>query len=130
MDQCKFLERGGALTFGRIKKKAITDKSGKIVAVKGVSVTNPTEVFQEIVSIIDPDSRPMDQVKLIQEVIDREAGLENEVKISLRLRPSTEGGFNLIWEKESNVGLENDLVSNPVPDDVLEKLKSEFHILV
>lgn len=130
LDSERFLERGGVLTFGRIKKMAVTDGNGKIVSVKGVSSDDPAGIFQEVVDVIDPDARPMDQVKLIQEVINEKAGLDGKVEIRLRLRPSKEGGFNLMWTRESNAGLEEGLVSEPVPEDVLSELKSEFHILV
>lgn len=129
LDLEKFLELGGVMTFGRIKKAAITDRNGKIISVKGVSSEDPDEVFKAVVDTIDPQARPMDQVRLIKEVINEKAGLNGKVEISLRLRPSSEGGFNLIWEKESNAGLDWGLVSDPVPKDVLEELKSEFHIL-
>lgn len=131
LDQDKFLERGGVMTFRRIKEEGvITSRNGMITGLKGVLVDNPIEVVQEIVDTIDPDARPMDQVKFIREVIDEKAGLENKVEINLRLRRSGEGGFNLVWTKESNAGLEEGFVSDPVPDDVLDKLHSEFHILV
>lgn len=129
LDREAFEERGGVLTFRRIRERSITSRNGTITGLKGVWVDNPREVAQEIVDTIDPDSRPMDQVKYIQEVIDEKAGLENKVEINLRLRRSGEGGFNLVWTRESNIGLEEGFVRDPLPDDVLDKLHSEFHIL-
>jgi hypothetical protein len=129
LDHDQFIERGGVLTFRRIKERTVTSRNGKIISIKGTHAKNPKEVIQEVVETIDPDMRPMDQVRFIKEVIAKETGNENKVEINLRLRPSEEGGYHLVWTKESNVGLEEGLVMFPAPDDVLDKLKTDFHIL-
>lgn len=130
VDFDQFRERGGVLTFDRIKSKTVTDKNGVVVAIKGVDVENPAEIIGEIVNTIDPESRPMDQVRYIKEVIDAQSGMADKVEINLRLRRNQDGGYDLVWTKEVGIGYEEGLVSYPVPDDVFAVLKSDFHILV
>jgi hypothetical protein len=122
----QFIDRGGVLTFRNIKRETVCNYDGEIIGLKGAKSDNPTEVIKEIVEIIDPDARPMDQVKLIKEVIN---GATDAVEVFFRLRKSDEGGYNLIWIKESNVGHEEGFVQYGCPDDVFDELKSKFHIL-
>lgn len=122
----QFIDRGGVLTFRRIKEETICNYNGEIIGLKGANSDNPAEVIKDVVEIIDPDARPMDQVKLIKEVI---GGATDVVEVFFRLRKSNEGGYNLIWMKESNVGHEEGLVQYKCPDEIFSELKSKFHIL-
>ena len=125
-DSDQFINRGGVLTFRRIKRMTICNSSGEIVALKNAESDNPTDIIKEVVGIIDPEARPMDQVKLIEEVINASTDI---VEIFFRLRVSNEGGHNLIWIKESNVGHEEGMVQYGCPEEVLSELKSKFYIL-
>lgn len=125
-DSEQFVDRGGVLTFRRIKKRAVCNSSGEIIGLIGASSSEPGEVIKKVVEIIDPESRPMDQVKLIEEVI---KGSTNVVEVFFRLRSNEHGGHDLVWIKESNVGHDEGLVQYGSPDEVMAELKSKFHIL-
>lgn len=125
----EFIDRGGVLTFRYLKKETICNSNGEIVGFKNVDLDEPIALAKEIIEIIDPESRPMDQVKLIKETVNKNVDEDDFVEIFLRLKPSNEGGYNLVWARESNAGHEEGLVQYSCPDDVYGELKSKFHIL-
>lgn len=131
LDEDKFIERGGVFTFRRIRESTVVNRNGQIQSLKGASVPDPVEVVRGIVEDIDPDMRPYDQVKFIQEAISEKNTDKGIVNISFRLRKNRENGYDFLWARESNDGLfQEGLVSYaPIPDDVLEELSKEFHIV-
>ena len=123
----QFIDRGGVLTFRRIKKRTICNSVGEIVGLKDAESDNPVGLIKEVVEIIDPDARPMDQVKLIKEVISNQT---DKVDIWIDLKPNKHAGHDLAWTKESNAGREEGLVQFGCPPEVLDELKSKLHLIL
>lgn len=126
-DEEQFVERGGVNSFRYMRRECRTNYAGEILGIKGSDLSREAavSVAKSAVQSMDPDLRPMDQVKLIKEVLNG----SDQVDIFFRLRPNLDGGLDLIWVKESASGYEDGLVQYIVPEDVFEELKQKFHIL-